>query len=580
MNKKIILIVASVLIVIGVALSFGLLRTGGHIPAFDYKPVYRLAPEKVSRSAAIRVEIPAASTVQVSDISKVVKFQPAISGHWLSGTEAQGAAVYDASQKDKVFYYKPDRSLEAGVHHDVILALANDQVIRSDFLSVPDPEVSAILPHGDDEVMTNTKISIVFNRPMVPLSTLDQYTSGNIPVTITPKTAGRYKWISTNTLQFIPDKGLISSAHYVVAVNAGFSSLEGLDVKPTQSSFSTLHLRFWSEKSDGFNPDPNINAVRGYNQPLLVRFNQPVDLDATKSFIKVSDGTTGSPVQFTLKYGSTQNDKGIMIEDQSLLAVYPASGDKGSWEPQHQYIVTVNRAYPRSGGDILISDAKSFVFSVDKIYSGLEVLSPRTNQASLDRFDPTGQLVITFYENIDLSKSEISGKFVDKVQYGEKCQERVSPCNKIQDRKRVLVSFKNNGIHPGDKIGVNLDSIVSDLGNRLTSKPLPITLSVYQPLLIYGIKSYGYLDRLLICSNNPIDVKNTGNKLSVQPNFVSTSWQNSYLHSDYSGNLGCNRGQFETNIYGYLLGQSKYQATVAVSDVFGQTAQGSSEFTS
>jgi hypothetical protein len=579
MNKRsVLLAIVVMLVIVGGVVSFGLIHNAGRIPAFDYQAVYRLVPEKVSSSAAIRIEMPATVTLETIDVSKQVSFKPSISGHYIQGAEILGAVAYDATQKEKVFYYKPDRSLDVGVHHDVTLAMAGDQMIHSDFITVADPEVTAILPHGDDEVVTNTKISIVFNRPMVPLSTLDQFTFENLPVTISPKTPGRYKWISTNTLQFIPDGGLVSSAHYSVKVNPGFHSLEGLDVKSAESSFSTLHIRFWSNKSDGFDNSFKTSAVRGYNQPLLVRFNQPVDFDKTKAFVKVTDLTTGgSIIQYTLKYESTPTDNGS-VEDQTMLAIYPAGGNQGSWEPEHQYVVTVERAYPKSGGDIYTPASNSFVFAIDKIYSGLEALSPRTSQASIDRFDPTGQLAINFYENVDLAKSRIHGMYVNKVEYGEKCQDKVTPCTKVPDKKRVLISFKTDGLHAGDKAEVVLDPIISDTGARLTSKPLPVSLTVYRPLSIYDIKADKYLDRLVICSNNPIDTNSKSNKLSTEPIFVATSWQSSYLHSDYAGSTGCTAGRFETAVYGYLLGQMKYHATLTVADVFGQSAQGAFDF--
>ncbi|MCX6715927.1 MAG: MG2 domain-containing protein, partial [Candidatus Taylorbacteria bacterium] len=579
MNKKTALVaVVVVLLVIGGVATFVTTHDTGRIPAIDYKMVYRLVPEKMSRSAAIRIEVPSTVETQLVDISKQVTFVPPISGHWLKEGEVMGAAAYDASVKDKVFYYKPDGQLDIGVRHDVVLAISGNQPLRADFLTVGDPEITAILPHGDDEVMPNTKISIVFNRPMVPLGVLEQFTSEQIPVTITPKAPGKYKWISTNTLQFIPDGGLVSSANYKVKVNSGLRSLEGLDIKPAESSFSTLHMRFWSEDPDSFGNYSKTSAVRGYNQPLLIRFNQAVDLDKTKSFVKVIDSSTGgNSTQFVLKYGSTPTDKGIK-DDETIMAIYPVGGEEGSWKPEHQYTVTVDRAYPKSSGDIFTPASNSFIFTIDKIYSGLVVASSRTNQASVDRLDPTGQLGIIFYENVDLSKSHISGPYVDKVVYDEKCQEGTNPCIKIPDNKKILVSFKADRLHPGDKVEVMLDPIVTDTGVRLTSQPLPINLAVYQPLSVYEIKGDKNLDRLTICSNNPLKTDDKNNKLSAEPSFRATSWQGSYPSSIYPGSNGCGSGRFETVVYGYLLGQTKYHASLTVTDVFGGSAQGTFDF--
>lgn len=619
MNKKNILVTSLVVVIAVVAVVFlGSLVTS-RIPAQEYQLAYRLVPEKISRSAVVTVMLPLTANAQSFNFSKQVTFDPAIDGHWISGQKLFGAAA-NVTDEPRVAYFQPNKPLDTGKHYNVTLALAEGEAIHADFLTVSDPEVSAILPHGDDEVSIDTKISIVFNRPMVPLTTLDQLATDDIPVTISPKTQGRFKWISTNTLQFIPADGLVSSTKYTVSVNSGFKSMEGLEVKPTQSSFTTLHLRYWS---DGSSYSSQSSAVRGYNQPLLVRFNQPIDLEMTKNYITLQNSVSNE--SFVVKYApmATSSDPVSNIDsssdedsgddgfvgsipglrfmanvlgglgkmsasakssasddyDQTVLAIYPAGGERAGWKPEETYTLTINKVYPKSSGSITIDSARSFTFDIDQIYSGLEAISPRTNQASIDRFDPEGQLGIRFYEDINLSSSRIVGLAVDKVEYGQKCAENKSPCSKVPDRKKVLVSFKKGSLNPGDTTQVNLDSIVTDAGVMITSKLLPIVLTMYKPLVVYKTVADKNLNSLTICSNNPLDVAGKNNKITSEPVFKTNSWQQSYLiNYSYSGMI-CSVGQFQTAINGYLFSQTNYLGTVNVSDVFGGVAQGTFAFT-
>ncbi len=263
------MVVALVLLFVG----FGL-HNKSWIPTPDQMS-YRLVPEKVSRSAAITVSIPEASGNLAATLDEHVIFNPTINGRWLEDKRVSLVGVAHSAEKIRTYYYQPNSPLEENKHYEVTVSSPDNQSISADFLVVADPEIISILP-AEDEVLTNTKISIVFNRPMVPLSTLDAMSPQSLPITITPATPGKFKWISTHTLQFIPTKDLISSAEYTVSVGEGLKSMEGLPVKPKKSTFSTYHIRF---AADGVNKDydPTQNVIRGYNQPFLIAFNQAVD---------------------------------------------------------------------------------------------------------------------------------------------------------------------------------------------------------------------------------------------------------------------------------------------------------------
>ncbi len=585
------------------------------IPKADYETVYRLVPEKVSRSAAITVAVPETLGVNSANIATRITFTPPINGRWVdekAGKPLSFIGVAHATENVQTFYFQPNQSLEENRHYAVTANSTATAQLTADFLVVADPEIISILP-SSDEVLTNTKISIVFNRPMVPLSTVDEMSGDTLPVTITPATPGKWKWISTHTLQFIPTSELISSTEYTVTVGAGLKSMEGLPVKPQKTTFSTYHLRFiddTNERNTGYYNN-NQNVVRGYNQPFLVRFNQPIDLDATAKMVTVDNGSQN--LRFTAKYWKTKktetssvNDGEFLgaiynslfntaatvaakdgeVEDQTMLAIYPEGGESGNWEPGTNYSVTIAKAYPKSGGNITTPDMRKFTFTVDDIVSSTNVTSPRTNQSSLEQFDPLGKLEVVFYEPIDLKNSRITAPGLDTVVYGEKCKkDNQQDCVKEADHTKILLSFNKDAFRPGASISVVLERIISDTGRQLTARPFTINLKVYEPLVIFKVLSKDSLTSVSVCTNNPfpqpkMEGKNSvEQKISLALGLTVGSWSTSYKTSYTDERQPCDMGQFVTNVTAELLPSTQYVGSVTLTDAFGGSATKAADFT-
>lgn len=531
----------------------------------------RLVPEKISRSAAISVALPRALQVKVAE---QVIFNPAISGKWLRRENGELISTTNSESKTEIYYYQPTSSLEMGRHYAAVVNLKPDQTLTEDFLVVADPEILAILP-ADEEVLPETKISIVFNRPIVPLGRLDQFVDDSLPVTVTPPTPGRFKWISTNTLQFIPKNNLLSSAEYLVTVNSGFKSLDGLTVKTKEARFSTYHLDY--DAPEGSSLKPNI--VRGYNQPFLIRFNQPVDLEKTKGHIVINK--KGSDIPFTLNYAKkSSNDDNTMEDDFQTLALSPV-GENGRWEINQNYAVIVSKAFPKSGGNIILDEIRSFNYQVNGLVQHSRVTSPQTQITSPDRFDPKGTLIVNFYEDIDLDKSRISGSGIANLVYGEKCaEESRQNCLKVPNQKEIIISFKPN-IKRGEKIQISLDNIVSPPGSIIGEEKNAINLTTYESLVVYKIAASDSLEYFTVCSNNPLvgpKDDQGGSEIQVTPSFASTGFSGSYLTTTNARVSVCKAGEYTTLVNGILSGRSKYTIVAKIADVFGSQVDVNTSF--
>ena len=109
-------------------------------------------------------------------------------------------------------------------------------------MSVEDPEIVAVFPVEGSETSEDSEITIVFNRPMVALTTLSELETKDIPVEITPKTEGKFRWITTRNLQFIPKERLQRASEYTVKIKKGLVSMVLSGYIFLYLKYSPIHL--------------------------------------------------------------------------------------------------------------------------------------------------------------------------------------------------------------------------------------------------------------------------------------------------------------------------------------------------
>ncbi|MDO8518378.1 MAG: MG2 domain-containing protein [bacterium] len=573
-HKKIISVVgiflALVLIVVLVKGVFGGIPFS--VPRINYVPVYTLVNDKISQHGAVIVNLP--KGVSKTGAETKVTFDPVIKGKWVS------SSLPDA------IVYKPSEELTIGKHYLVALATDNG-TIKKDFLVDEDPAVVDVFPSADAEADQSSAITIVFNRPMVPLTTLSELENKNIPVTISPETKGKFKWISTRTLQFIPNTTLIGSTHYAVTIRPDFVSTDGLAIKGKTYNFTTKQLRL----------DHSTSATIVYSQPISFYFNQPIDLDKTGKEITLSDDTAHKSVDFVASYGQKviydpQNGANKKVEDRSVLSLLPKNslnGHANVWNFDTQYSAIIKTAYP-VGGDItlsgsLVGPAARTTIKTSPILKEVNVESDKTGLASLQLFDPNGKVTFSFYEDIDTGKSSIRAKGLKKVEYGEKCQENddnnySSTCKKVNDKSQLIVSFDPSAYARDEQVPVTFERLTNTGGYQVNAIPVIVNLTVYPQLRIIKIvPTNGSTDvsvkDFIVCTNVPLkaqEAKEFYQNFKANKYIVFGRWDNSYLQTgnSYETPRPCAIGDYVNKIRYGLLPQQSYTLNVALSDVFGQ----------
>jgi uncharacterized protein YfaS (alpha-2-macroglobulin family) len=149
--------------------------------------------------------------------------------------------------------------------------------------------VTEVLPdNGAAEVVTDNNITIIFNRPVVPLTILEERDDLPNPLTLSPEVPGEGEWLNTSIYIFRPTEAFAGGTIYTARVE-GVESFDGVEIEPFQWSFRTIAPRVVQVE-----PEPLASDIP-LESDVTVTFNQSMDTESTEdAFSLVVEGTTES----------------------------------------------------------------------------------------------------------------------------------------------------------------------------------------------------------------------------------------------------------------------------------------------
>ncbi len=199
---------------------------------------------------------------------------------------------------------------------------------EENFVIVAAPQVTLFSPAPDSEdVPVDAKLTVHFDRPMIPLTSLDQANEKAININVDPPIQGKAKWLGTSSMSFIPDK-LAYATHYTVTIPAGTLSDEGGSTdKDFVYSFDTLKPAF--ETSVPADLDP----FNGPKTTIELTFNQIMNLEKAGDYIKIYQ-YAGSDKDFAKKIQWNGNVYGAPSKNAKLLLTDTVveQTDKAQWK--------------------------------------------------------------------------------------------------------------------------------------------------------------------------------------------------------------------------------------------------------
>ncbi|MEW5957615.1 MAG: Ig-like domain-containing protein [Chloroflexota bacterium] len=174
-------------------------------------------------------------------------------------------------------------------------------------------EVANVLPaDGASEVLPDTVVTVLFNRPVVPLNAIEDAASLPDPLTFVPPVTGRGEWLNTSIYQFTPDEGFESSTEYTARLGQGLSDALGQatledDYEWTFTTVTPAAIASIPAAGDIYvSPTPVIS----------VTFNQPMDRDSVEQNFILRNENTGEVVsgQFEWVAGGLRQPGGDEFE--------------------------------------------------------------------------------------------------------------------------------------------------------------------------------------------------------------------------------------------------------------------------
>ncbi len=182
---------------------------------------------------------------------------------------------------ERTVRFKPSSDLPRDTTFDVILTqaasaktgepLAEPYTFR--FSTVGNLKVAQVIPGaGTADVETDATLTVIFNRPVVPLTTLAEMENLPDPLRLEPEVAGTGEWLNTSIYVFRPEEPLAGGITYRATISAGLEDVAG------NALIEDYTWQFTTAPPEVVWVRPSQDATLvDINTAISVAFNQPVD---------------------------------------------------------------------------------------------------------------------------------------------------------------------------------------------------------------------------------------------------------------------------------------------------------------
>lgn len=270
-------------------------------------------------------------------------------------------------------------------------------------------KILSTAPRGSVEDIGETSAVIVsFNQPMVALQEIPQG-EGTGPLLIRPRVSGKYRWMGTRTLVFLPEKGRFPYAtDFTVTVPRGISSISGQILQKDFSfSFETpspeLTYHWPGNKSKWINLD----------EVIILQFNQKIPLQQARDFLQLTGKDPEGRktfLPFRLRYLAQKeiDEEHFRAEEGEILLLEPEQKLK----PGFFYQVRVLREFPGTEGPLGMPEDYQFSFSTYGFFRFSDIENPHLGH-------PTESITLNFSNPVSYKEVASNISFQPEVKIPE-----------------------------------------------------------------------------------------------------------------------------------------------------------------
>ncbi|MBN2394000.1 MAG: Ig-like domain-containing protein, partial [Anaerolineae bacterium] len=265
------------------------------LPPDQVVPAGMVSPVVIQHSPQIGEELPLDGAVELvfdramdkAAVEKAFVVSPAVDGKF-EWADARTLRFVPANLKRGENYHVY-LGQEASDAEGAIMAGA----YRFRFQTVGYLEVAQVIPAPDSvDVQSYSTIIVMFNRPVVPLTSLKQMEALPNPLTFDPPISGTGEWLNTSMYLFTPDQPLAGGTQYNAHVLAGLTDTIGgvLELDYAWSFTTEPPKVIWTTpRTDGNRTVPPNTVIR-------IQFNQPIDPVSAQAAFSMIGGTWGTAV--------------------------------------------------------------------------------------------------------------------------------------------------------------------------------------------------------------------------------------------------------------------------------------------
>jgi len=277
----------------------------------------------------------------------------------------------------------------------------------------------------DGAVALASHLSVTFSHDMVALDTVDKLSAGDVPVEISPRPEGSWRWVGTRTLLFepapfetVPSKNLDGktpknrfpmATRYRVKIPAGTKSIRGNTLGQESSwTFSTPAAKLKHQF-------PGNKTVSARHPVIVLVFDQRVDPKAVLPHVELRSAKPNTSKTFALRL-ATAEDIG---EDERAANYIKNRGEandrivavrtKKPLPLDSPFQLVITRGAPSFEGPVTTSKERSFDF---RTYGPLKVAATQCGWENGKHTCPPGAPIqVRFSNPIDAEKFD-SGMIV------------------------------------------------------------------------------------------------------------------------------------------------------------------------
>ncbi len=245
-------------------------------------------------------------------------------------------------------------------------------------------------PIGDVNIAPD--LSVTFNQPMVPLTTLKQLDQADVPVQVTPALAGRWRWIGTRTLRFeftgAVDR-LPMATSYTVVVPAGTTSQTGHKLRAAV----TWTFRTPPPKVLTFAPE---HTTVDTTPVFVATFDQRIDPAAVLNSITLDAGGTKTAIRPATTAEIIAHDQIHQITDDAQAGRWIAFRPVAALPNGTDLHISIGPGTPSAEGPRTTTEASTHTATT---YSALKITDSRCGYG--DGCRPGSIFTVTFNNVLD-----------------------------------------------------------------------------------------------------------------------------------------------------------------------------------